>query len=256
MTYKDKGSYESSPPCIRVLVYNCGSVWQSVVVCCSVLQCVAVCCSRRRDFHNYILQHTATLSQLHTITHCNTEMSSKRDDTKLWTTCVIWHKSFELISFWTLCHLFLNFVSSLFELCVISFWTLCHLFLNFVSSLFELCVISFWTLCHLFLHFTTRVFHNFMTRVVKSWKSRPIIVLHTFHTFHAFHTWHTLHILHTATHCNALQHTATHCNALRIPHMRLTTHTPHITHIPRIHSTRLSRLQDTWKSRLLLCLQH
>ena len=77
MTCKDKGSYESSPPCISMCNTNgschthdeykwvmshismrhvppvnwpntvCCSVLQCVAVCCSVLQCVAVCCSRR-----------------------------------------------------------------------------------------------------------------------------------------------------------------------------------------------------------------
>jgi len=60
MTYKDKGSYESSPPCIHH-VYDlhepipvglifwraniCVAQLQCVAMCCSVLYCVAVCCS-------------------------------------------------------------------------------------------------------------------------------------------------------------------------------------------------------------------
>jgi len=51
ITYKDKGSYESSPRCIRHLlsfvpcVAVCCSVLPCVAVCCSVLPCVAECCS-------------------------------------------------------------------------------------------------------------------------------------------------------------------------------------------------------------------
>jgi len=48
MTYKDKGSYESSPHCTCVVQKGavCCSVLQCVTaVCCSVLQCVTVCCS-------------------------------------------------------------------------------------------------------------------------------------------------------------------------------------------------------------------
>ena len=54
MTYKDKGSYESLPPCntewhilIIMFLSVCRSCWMSdcVAVCCSVLQCVAVRCS-------------------------------------------------------------------------------------------------------------------------------------------------------------------------------------------------------------------
>ena len=61
MTYKDKGSYESSPPCTRIsqglIACTCSALQhrsvrysglQCVAVCCSVLQCVAVCCSVMR----------------------------------------------------------------------------------------------------------------------------------------------------------------------------------------------------------------
>jgi len=46
MTYKDKASCNSTPPCNKFsseLTFK--NVYLCVAVCCSVLQCVAVCCS-------------------------------------------------------------------------------------------------------------------------------------------------------------------------------------------------------------------
>ena len=45
MTYEDKSSYDSTPPCIKGCDAECYSLLQCVSVCCSVLQCVAVFCS-------------------------------------------------------------------------------------------------------------------------------------------------------------------------------------------------------------------
>jgi len=48
-TYKNKASYDSTPPCRSLIslmrVAACCSVLQCVVTCCSVLQRVAACCS-------------------------------------------------------------------------------------------------------------------------------------------------------------------------------------------------------------------
>ena len=45
MTYKDKGSYESAPPCMYKRQVGEETIGECVAVCCDVLQCVAVCCS-------------------------------------------------------------------------------------------------------------------------------------------------------------------------------------------------------------------
>jgi len=45
MTYADKASCGSSPPCTTYRLLQCVAVCRSVCGCCRVLQCVAVCCS-------------------------------------------------------------------------------------------------------------------------------------------------------------------------------------------------------------------
>ena len=91
MTYKDKGSYESSPPCMRLVAvvsfespileycdwsrqcmmidaYDSFCVAVCAAVCCSVLQCVAVCCSQNcTEWVIYLLAFTVLCC---TVLHC------------------------------------------------------------------------------------------------------------------------------------------------------------------------------------------
>jgi len=77
MTYKDKGSYESSPHCTRHCnIVHCVAGWHCVVLCCTVLQCGRLQSARlkveRSTRHCHIVQHTATHCNIvqHTATHC------------------------------------------------------------------------------------------------------------------------------------------------------------------------------------------
>jgi len=87
MTYKDKGSYESSPPCTIIFygicmytlkalnVDHCNTL-QHTATYCNILQLTATHCNtlQHTTTHHNTLQHTATHgnTRQHTATHCNT----------------------------------------------------------------------------------------------------------------------------------------------------------------------------------------
>ena len=97
MTYKDKGSYESSPPCMRgshIYACHCNTLQhigydtnvcgvRDQVLHCNTLQYTATHCSWHRCmlsmWQSISLQHTATHCNTlqHTATHCNTLFSTQ-----------------------------------------------------------------------------------------------------------------------------------------------------------------------------------